>query len=57
MEKIVGCVLARTLSLDYETVVTVKQGSLVDFAITPGPGTDTGYDATNFTVRIERSPG
>jgi hypothetical protein len=44
-------------SLDFETVMTVKQGSLVDFAITPGPGTDTGYDATNFTVRIECSPG
>jgi hypothetical protein len=31
---------------------TLKAGSLVDFAITPGPGTDTSYDGTTFSATI-----
>ena len=32
--------------------ITVKAGSLVDFAVTPGPGTDASYDATTFRMTI-----
>jgi Glycosyl hydrolase catalytic core len=39
-------------ALEYEAYATVKKGSLVDFAVTPGPGTDINYDATTFTATI-----
>jgi len=32
--------------------ITVKQGSRLDFAITPGPGTDSSFDSTGFHVSI-----
>jgi hypothetical protein len=39
-------------ALEYEVYATVMDGSLVDFAITPGPGTNIDYDATKFTATI-----
>ena len=30
----------------------VKEGSVVDFAVTPGPGTDFDFDATSFIALI-----
>lgn len=39
-----------TASFDF--VTPVKTGSLVDFAIDPGPAADTSYDATSTTVTI-----
>ncbi len=36
--------------------ITVKKGSQVDFAITPGPGTDTSFDATGFRMTILTVP-
>jgi hypothetical protein len=39
-------------ALEYEVYATVTEGSLVDFAITPGPGTNIDYDATKFTATI-----
>jgi hypothetical protein len=44
----------REPNIEYEVRVPVKEGTLFDFIITPGPATDTSYDATQFTVRIER---
>jgi len=37
---------------DFEADVAVREGIFVDFAITPGPGTDTSFDASTFHVRI-----
>jgi Glycosyl hydrolase catalytic core len=41
-------------ALDYEVDATVEEGSRVDFAVTPGPGTDVDYDATTFTATVQR---
>lgn len=35
-----------------DQTITVKPGSLVDFAITPGPGTDASFDATRFQAMV-----
>jgi hypothetical protein len=35
-----------------DQTITVKTGSQVDFAVTPGPGTNTSFDATGFTMTI-----
>jgi Glycosyl hydrolase catalytic core len=40
-------------ALDYEVYATVQEGSTVDFAVTPGPGTDVDYDATRFTAIVQ----
>jgi len=39
-------------STDFDIPVAVKEGTLLDFAITPGPGTNINFDATGFTARI-----
>jgi hypothetical protein len=39
-------------ALEFDVHATVKEGSLVDFAVTPGPGTNIDYDATAFTATI-----
>jgi hypothetical protein len=39
--------------LPYEVVTTVAKGLVLDFAVTPGPGTDIDHDATTFTAVIE----
>jgi hypothetical protein len=36
--------------------ITVKTGSLVDFAVTPGPGTDTNFDSTGFKMTLLTVP-
>jgi hypothetical protein len=36
--------------------ITVKKGSQVDFAITPGPGIDTNFDACEFRMTILTVP-
>jgi hypothetical protein len=36
----------------FDVTLDVKKGSTIDFAITPGPGLDLNYDATNFEARI-----
>ncbi len=38
----------------YATTASVKAGSSVDLVVTPGPGLDTGWDATTFTATIVR---
>ena len=43
----------REPKIDYEVRLPVQEGTRVDFVITPGPAADTGYDATQFTARIE----
>jgi hypothetical protein len=40
-------------ALEYETFATVKKGSVIDFPVTPGPGTNVDFDATIFTSIIE----
>jgi hypothetical protein len=40
-------------SIEYGVSVRVRKGSLVDFVVTPGPGTDMHYDATAFTAVIQ----
>jgi hypothetical protein len=35
-----------------DQALTVKPGSLVDFAVTPGPATDTNFDSTGFSMTI-----
>ena len=37
---------------EFDLAVSVKEGSAVDFAITPGPGLDTSFDATEFGAQI-----
>jgi len=37
--------------------ITVKPGSMVDFAVTPGPGTDASFDSTGFKMTILTAPG
>jgi hypothetical protein len=32
--------------------ITLKEGSKLDFAVTPGPGTDSSYDSTGFHASI-----
>jgi hypothetical protein len=40
-------------SIEFDLVVQIKEGSLVDFAIAPGPpGSDQQYDASELSVRI-----
>jgi hypothetical protein len=39
-------------TLEYTAAPMVKKGSLVDFAVTPGPGIDVHFDSTTFTVLI-----
>ena len=40
-------------SIEFDLAVQIKEGSLVDFAITPGPpGSDQQYDASELSVRI-----
>jgi Glycosyl hydrolase catalytic core len=43
------------LGAAFDLPVGVHQGSDVDFAVDPGPGTDDSYDATLFSVRITRA--
>jgi hypothetical protein len=40
-------------ALHYEVLATVARGSVIDFAVTPGPGTDINFDATAFTAVIQ----
>jgi hypothetical protein len=40
-------------SIDYQVLAAVKEGSLVDFALTPGAGVNTDFDAATFTARVE----
>ena len=40
-------------ALEYEVFATLERGSAVDFAVTPGPGTDIDFDATVFTASIQ----
>jgi hypothetical protein len=40
--------------LEYEVFATVQKGSLIDFALTPGPGLDINFDATAFTATMQR---
>jgi hypothetical protein len=40
-------------TLEYEAFATVEKGSVIDFAVTPGPGTDVNFDATVFTATIQ----
>lgn len=42
----------RQAALTYELEVAVDKGTMVDVAITPGPGTDIDYDATVSAARI-----
>lgn len=42
----------KNTEVTYETVVTLKPGAIVDFALTPGPATDIGYDASQFSSRV-----
>jgi hypothetical protein len=39
-------------SADFDIPVSLKEGTLLDFAITPGPGTNINFDATGLNVRI-----
>ena len=39
-------------TLEYAIAPVVKRGSVVDFAVTPGPGTNVDFDATGFTALI-----
>lgn len=39
-----------------DQTVPVKTGSFVDFAVTPGPGTDASYDSTIFKMTILTAP-
>lgn len=39
-------------SINFDLQIYVNNGSNVDFAITPGKGTDISYDATNFIITI-----
>lgn len=39
--------------IEYGVSVQVRKGSLVDFAVTPGPGTDVNYDATTIMAVIQ----
>jgi len=39
---------------EYELVVPVRKGALVDFAVDPGKGTETSFDATSFSIAISR---
>lgn len=36
----------------FDLIVPVREGTLVDFCITPGPGVDTLYDASRFEATI-----
>jgi Glycosyl hydrolase catalytic core len=38
--------------LEYAVAPVVNEGSVVDFVVTPGPGTDVDFDATSFTALI-----
>jgi hypothetical protein len=40
-------------ALSYEVLATVARGTVIDFAVTPGPGIDINFDATAFTAVIE----
>jgi len=42
----------RQTKVDYDLSLAVEDGSVIDFAVTPGPGTDVDFDATGFTVLI-----
>lgn len=42
----------RPAELDFDRTVTVRAGSTVDFAITPGPGQDISNDSTAFSVAV-----
>jgi hypothetical protein len=50
--KHIGGTGTETRSTDYDIPVSVKAGTLLDFAITPGSGTNINFDATGFTARI-----
>ncbi len=38
---------------DYIVTVPVAKGTLVDFAVTPGPGMDTSFDSATLTAQID----
>jgi hypothetical protein len=38
--------------IEFDLMVAVKEGSCIDFALTPGPGTNLDFDNTNFRARI-----
>lgn len=42
--------------VSYDVTAAVSRGSVVDLAITPGPGTDTSYDATSSVTTIVLMP-
>ena len=42
--------------VDYSVTATVEVGSIVDFAIGPGPGSNDYRDMTNFTAVITPEP-
>jgi Glycosyl hydrolase catalytic core len=39
-------------TVDYAIAPVVEEGSVVEFAVTPGPGTNVDFDATEFTALI-----
>jgi hypothetical protein len=39
--------------IDYAVTVPVNAGSLIDIAVTPGPGADTSYDTTTVGAKVE----
>lgn len=46
----------RPTEANCDVTVAVKKGSLVDVAITPGPGTGLDYDAADFGVQVRQLP-
>jgi hypothetical protein len=43
------------LGAAFDLQLTVRNGSLVDFAVDPGPSTNNNYDATAFNARITQA--
>lgn len=42
----------RRSELEYDLRLQVSKGTILDFAVTPGPGSDIHYDATSLTAQI-----
>lgn len=40
----------------FDVAAELREGSTVDFAITPGPGADTSFDGTGFTAAVVAAP-
>lgn len=41
------------MRLEFDATAAVQTGSRVDFAVTPGPGLQMDYDASNYSLRID----